>query len=168
MTLTDKQIIGLRMQFWRLYAGLTRNIMSKCVHKSPQIIAEWEKGSRAPSVVNVLRWAYACGIPTDLIIGTHATGEEEMRELLSTHDKMKNDVIARCSWGAEVFRCRKHLGYTTKQFAEATKKTPAWVTSVESGREVPSLIGMMAVNKELKRYDELQRMCSLQPNENPT
>ena len=161
MTLTDNQTIGLRMQFWRLYAGYTRNEMSKCVHKSPQTIAEWERGTRVPSVENVLRWAYECGIQTDLLIGTNAAGEEEMKELISTHSKMKNDIIARYSWGAEVYRARKQLGYTTRQFAEVLGKTPTWVSSVESGREVPSLIGMMAVNKELGKYDEIERNGSL-------
>lgn len=164
MTLTDNQTIGLRMQFWRLYAGYTRGEMSKYVHKSPQTITEWERGTRAPSVENVLRWAYECGIQTDLIIGTHASGEEEMKELISTHSKMKNDIIARCSWGAEVYRERKQLGYTTRQFAEALGKTSAWLTSVEAGREVPSLIGMMAVNKELGKYAEIERNGNLCAN----
>lgn len=164
MTLTDNQIIGLRMKFWRMYAGYSVQKMTKCVHKSFTTIVEWESGNRSPKVEEVFRWAFACGIPTDLLVGSHAWGETEMQELIAIHDKMKESKIACCSWGAEVFVERKKLGYTTNQFANMLGKTSEFVTAVEAGRSIPSLQAMVEVERELGRYDENKRNSRLCTN----
>ena len=161
MTLTDNQIIGLRMQFWRLYAGHTRNDMSKYVHKSFQTITEWENGCRSPKVEEMFRWAFACGITTDLLVGAHAWGETEMQELIATHDKMKENKITCHSWGSEVFLERKRLGYSTRQFAKKLGKTPEFITAIEAGRNIPSLLAMAKISRELGRYDEIERNSSV-------
>lgn len=151
--------IGMRLQYWRMRAGLSREAMASKINCTYPTISAWEDGESSPSIEKVSRFCTACGIPIDHIVGKNAYGDGCLKRLISTREQMKQSKKKCVEYGTMLYTARMKSHMPMWKFADIAHRSMSWWCEVESGKRVPPLIAMVQIDARLNErkgieYDE--------------
>lgn len=157
--------IGMRLQYWRMRAGMSREAMANKINCTYPTISAWEDGKSSPSVEKVSRFCEACGITIDNIVGKNAYGDGCLKRLISTRAQMKQSPKKCMEYGTKLYMARMKSYTPAWKFADIANRSMSWLCEVESGKRVPPLIAMVQIDARLNEMKgtehEQKRNCQL-------
>lgn len=146
--------IGMRLQYWRMRAGLSRETMASKINCTYPTISMWENGESSPSIEKVSRFCEACGIPIDHIVGKNAYGDGCLKRLISTREQMKASKKKCVEYGTKLYMARMKSHTPAWKFADIANRSMSWLCEVEGGKRVPPLIAMVQIDARLREREE--------------
>jgi transcriptional regulator with XRE-family HTH domain len=68
VTVQFDRVLGRRMKETRIAAGLSRRDLAARLGCAPITVRSWENATRRPMIIDVYRWAEACGVTSTAIL----------------------------------------------------------------------------------------------------